>query len=319
MTDPNKPRAVIDKSLLQGICALPDDGNKCCFEVLKDRYDVTVAFELIEEVLARYIGSTGEVRYTHQRLLSVIQDLLQNWMEHPAELVFKQLVQKETTLDPWLGPQKRTALQSIFAELDKEAPDLKDWAQKRFREKEERREMRKRQQRLYKMAFVKEFLNPPDLATFLENGILFLCHEMESVDLKMVSLNGYLGSALRRWHADCADQIEKAFSEVTFDSLDQTRFTRNYLLAEVLYDLAPITKLGRPEAEKSNPLVLSGNQINNEEDQQYIACAFACQRLLTCDCGMHKMANVFTERGLWIGRSIYIPPGEIERIETILS
>jgi len=248
----------------------------------------------------------------------VIEDWFPNWMEHPLDLVFKQLVLKQDTLHPWLGGEKLQALHSVLADLDTGAPDLKCWAEERLLKKEERLQWRKRQQEIYKRFLGEESLNVPDLATFMENGIHFLCHEMESAEQKMLSLNAYLGSALKRWHPDCAEEIENAFSEVTFDSLDRARFTRNYLLAEVLYDLAPITKWGPRESEKSNPLVLSGKQINNEEDQQYIVCAFACQRLLTCDGGMHRMASLFTARALWIGEAILIPRERIDQIETFL-
>ena len=318
MMETEKPLAVIDKSPMQGIAGLPNDQPKRCLEALRARYAVVVAFELIEEVLARYVSSAGEVRQTHRRILSVIDDLFPNWLDHPLELVFKQLVLKQTTLDPWLGGEKLQALRSVLADLDTGAPDLERWAEERRLEKVERVPWRKRQQEICKKAFSKGFLNPPDLATFMENGIRFLCHEMELAELKMLSLNAYLGSALKRWHPDSAEEIENAFSEVTFDSLDRARFTRNYLLAEVLYDLAPIIKWGPRESEKSNPLVLSGKQINSEEDQQYIACAFACQRLLTCDGGMHRIASLFTARGLWLGEAISIPRARIDQIETFL-
>ncbi len=66
MTETEKPRAVIDKSLLQGITGLPNDQPKRCLEALTSRYDAVVALELSEEVLARYISSTGDVKQTHR-------------------------------------------------------------------------------------------------------------------------------------------------------------------------------------------------------------------------------------------------------------
>ena len=105
--------------------------------------------------------------------------------------------------------------------------------------------------------------------------------------------------------------IDRALGEVTFDGLDPTRFTRNYLLAEVLYDLAPICQTG-PNPCGDWAKVCRGPQINDEDDQQYVAAAMLCHRLLTCDKNMHKIADLFSQCGIWPGTSELIPQTEIE-------
>ena len=71
----------------------------------------------------------------------------------------------------------------------------------------------------------------------------------------------------------------------------------------------------REESEESNPQVLSGNQINNEEDQEYVASALHCDRLLTCDDGMRRIADAFTQAGYWKGICIHIPPDEADKLD----
>jgi hypothetical protein len=88
-----------------------------------------------------------------------------------------------------------------------------------------------------------------------------------------------------------------------------------YLLVELLYDVGPITKIGPSENEKSNSQVLSGNQINNEEDQEDVASALHCDRLLTCDDAMHRIADAFTQAGYWKGICIHIPPDEVDKLD----
>lgn len=86
-------------------------------------------------------------------------------------------------------------------------------------------------------------------------------------------------------------------ARLDFDDLDHLRFTRNYLLLELLYDLAPVCRLGPPARPRSDPFVLKPgrqSQLNNEDDQQYVASAFAFPALLTCDRGMDQIASALS-------------------------
>jgi hypothetical protein len=91
------------------------------------------------------------------------------------------------------------------------------------------------------------------------------------------------------------------------------------LLAEILYDLAPISKVANQHGDYASIWPQKARkQINDEEDQQYVAPGLMFQRLLTCDRGMHLIADLFAQRRLWQGKSILIPRQEIHRLEDFL-
>jgi hypothetical protein len=49
-----------------------------------------------------------------------------------------------------------------------------------------------------------------------------------------------------------------------------------------------------------------GSQINNFGDQEYVASAFLCGRLLTADQEMAKVMTMFKTGGLWLGEILWI-------------
>jgi hypothetical protein len=198
------------------------------------------------------------------------------------------------------------------------SPSLAEWATARNKEKKQRLPRRKKQQENIQGLFQKiasASLRPLDLATFAKNGNSFLTMVLNEPSWKQIVLEAYLGQTWRRWHPAETAEVDSAFARLDCALLFKLPVTRNYLLAELLYDVGPITKVGAPESERSNPQVLSGNQINNEEDQEYVASALHCDRLLTCDGGMHRIADAFTQAGYWKGICIRIPPDEADKLD----
>ena len=312
MSEPQKLSAVVDKCLLQGICKLPRPDQDRLLDLLRERFDLVVTVVLIEEVIVNHIeGKLGAAR-----MLELISSFYPFWVEMPFHLIFRELILKENVyLNSQLPPQRAEMFLQAVENPNSLAPDSQRWAAERRKEKEERLLARREHQELRRKTYNPDWLRVPDPAAFMERGIQQLCIEIDhSQEMKVRRLNRYLGRNLKKLYPEGADSIDRAFSEVTFDGLDLTRFTRNYLLAEVLYDLAPISKVGPNQCGHYANLWEQnrGKQINDEDDQQYVAAALGCHHLLTCDKGMHKIADLFAQRGIWSGKSDLIPRIKID-------
>ena len=316
-----KPLAVIDKCLLQGTCELPARQSDECLAVLQTKADLVVPPILIEETIVSFLEAETDARPVYQRMLGIIQKLRSCWMEEPLELIFRELIlQEDIWLDLHVNSEMGQMLFDTVANPGSLSPEGNAWLAARREEKQQRLEARLENQTLRKNTYGMNALHFPSLAAFMKRGIKQLCVEVSSSsELKMRRLNRYLGRNLKKRHPDHATSIEKAFSGATFDSLDKTRFSRNYLLAEILYDLGTISSYTNQLGDVANVLPRNrGRQINDEDDQQYVAAALACHRLLTCDAGMHRVAALFSERGIWTGKSVHIPRQEIHRLDDFL-
>jgi hypothetical protein len=315
-----KPLAVIDKSLLQGICELPSGQSDDCIGILQAKTEPVVTPILIEETIVSYLYATPANRPLFQKMLSVIQSFYPCWMETPLELIFREFVLQQEILDTSLNPQMGEMLFDAVKNPDSLWPEAATWLHARRQEKDERLKARLEHQTLRENTYGRVALHFPSHLAFMDRGIKQLCVEVDfSSELKMNRLYRYLGRNLIKRHPAHKDSIEMAFSEATFDSLDKTRFTRNYLLAEIVYDLGTISSYANASGNVVN--VLSRNrckQINDEDDQQYVAAALASRRLLTCDEGMHSIASLFSERGIWTGKPVHIPRLEIHRLDDFL-
>jgi hypothetical protein len=311
-----KPTTIIDKNWLQLICERPDIADST-FDSLKQKCQPVVALVLIEEILANRF-QTALDQVTVGRMIQAVLDFHPHWMEHPAELVFKELVKNEPISNVWLSQEIANRAHEGLSNPETASPSLAKWATDRYEEKKQRLPARKKQQEKIHGLFQKiaaAFLCPPDLATFAKNGSSFLAMVLNQPGWRQFVLEAYLGQTWKRWHSAETADIDAAFSRLDNELLLELPFTRNYLLAELLYDVGPITKVGPPESEKSNPQVLSGNQINNEEDQEYVASAFHCDRLLTCDRGMQRIAESFRQAGYWKGNCVFIPRNEADQLD----
>lgn len=318
-----KPLAVIDKCLLQGICELPPGQSDECLGILQAKTEPVVTPILIEETIVSFLEAERAKKPVYQKMLDAIQSFHPCWMEEPLELIFREFIlQQDIRLDLGLrvSPQRGRMLFDAVKNPDSLSPEAAAWLPARRQEKQERLEARLEFQEGIKKNYGKNDFPFPNLPDFMEDCIIKLCMKIDgSPGRKMHRLNAHLGRDLKRRHADHTGSIEKAFSEATFDLLDKTRFTRNYLLAEILYDLGVISSYTNSSGDVTNVLPRNpGKQINDEDDQQYVAAALACRRLLTCDASMHRIAALFSERGIWTGTSIHIPRNAVQRLEEFI-
>jgi len=316
-----KPTIVIDKNILQGLVELSTTEPELSAHLittLKEKYQVVITLVLIEEVIVNYVELPSERRELPRQMLDEIIGFHPSWMETPLQLIFREFVSKKS-IDASLGlePQMEKLVWQVVENPDSSVSALVALVGARRREKDARLKARVEHQRTRKQFFEGQSMRFPSLLAFMERGIRQLCVEVDySTQLKLRCLNRYLGRNLKILQPSCVDLIDKAFTEATFDSLDKSRFTRNYLLTEVLYDLAPLVKIGPNQCGHyahiwpSNP----GKQINDEDDQQYVSAALACDRLLTCDEGMHKVADLFAQREIWVGKSIFVPRRKIREL-----
>lgn len=311
-----KPTTIVDKNWLQRICERPNITHRT-FGLLKEKCQPVVALVLVEEILAnRFQPELNQA--TVSRMIQAILDFHPHWMEHPAELAFRELVKGERITNTGLPQEKASRLREALLNPEAASPSLAKWTADRYKEKTQRMPARKRQQKEIRRGFQEKapfLLRPLDLATFAKNGSSFLAMVLNEPSWKQSVLNAYLGQTWKRWHSVESAEIDNAFARLDYELLLKQPFTHSYLLAELLYDVAPITKIGPLESEKSNPQVSSGNQINNEEDQEYVESALHCDRLLTCDGGMHRIAEAFRQAGHWKGDCIFIPRDQADDID----
>ena len=91
----DKPTVIIDKSLLQPICALPGTRSKDCLRFLKDNFTIYVPPMLTEEISANYYHPIPDIpKHLAAKMLTAISDF--HWMEHPLELVYQEVVLKRS-------------------------------------------------------------------------------------------------------------------------------------------------------------------------------------------------------------------------------
>jgi hypothetical protein len=313
-----KLTTIIDKSWLQRICQRPDIADRVLGSLIEKCRPVA-AVVLVEEITANRF-QPGMDQAVVSRMGQAVLDFHPHWMEPPAELAFRELINGELLTDAGLPPDRAGRLREALLNPETASPSLAKWATNRYEEKKQRLPFRKRQQKEIRRLFQEKapaLLRPLDLATFAKNGSSFLAMVLNKPSWKQVVLEAYLGQIWRReaWHSDCAAQIDRAFAQLDYELLLKLPATHSYLLAELLYDVGPITKIGPPETEKTNRQVLSGNQINNEEDQEYVASALHCDRLLTCDENMHWIAEAFRRAGFWKGSCIFIRPEKADKFD----
>lgn len=311
-----KPSAVIDKCLLQNICELTPDESRHLLRVLQARFSLIITPILIQETIVSFFRADTAKKSLFHKMLKAIQEMQPILMETPLELIFREFILRKDIHSDW-QPDSDIAEKywETISDPDSISKEATRWIEDLRQEKQERLTARIERQTLVAQASKDEDWRFSSGADFMERIICRLCHEVDhSAEVKKARLDYYLGRNLKMRHPDCETLITKAIGEATFDNLDKTRFTRNYLLAEVIYDFAPISEI--PDKDGNSLKVLNPcNQRNDEEDQQYVASALACWRLLTCDRRMNLIANLFSKRKLWWGLSLYIPPKEIEKLE----
>lgn len=305
---------IIDKCWLQAVCKNEENAKRVLGRLSEHCLPV-VPVVLIEEVLANRFQADKDQGIVDRMIRAILSWELA-WMNHPAELAYQELVTAEPVAS-WILPP--LLMQRYYRALahcsDSEIGELID---RRFEEKNIRRDARKTLQGEFKKLtqgrgkIAKRFMHPTDLGTFARNSASFLEMVLNSPSTRTVALEGWLGEVLMRWHPNETTTIEGLLGQLDYAALLKRPATHGYLLAELLYDLGPITQVGPNRKGTADPLVLAGSKINHEEDQEYVASALHCDKLLTCDKGMQRMAEAMCAGGFWRGRSVWVATERVE-------
>lgn len=309
-----RPTTVVDKNWWQRICERPEIADTAIATLVQKAIPCTPV-ALIEEVIANRF-QPGRDQTVVARMIQAILGVKSGWIDAPSAIVFKELVKRERIENIGLPENKAKLFTEALLNPTDATFDLNTWMSERFREKQRRRDVRKTLHERLQKIVPERLLTPPDLETFAHNTVVFLKVIMGRTTTKELMLRTYVGVEWEHQHSAEVAEINEAFICLDYPQLLKFPATHSYLLTNLLYDLARITKIGLPQKGKSNPQVLSGSAINDSEDQQYLASALLCDRLLTCDAGLHQMANVFQEGRLWKGTSVFIPRDKVDQLES---
>ena len=326
----DKPTVVIDKSLLQPIfqpiCGMPDEarsGRTICF--LVDNFTVWAPPMLIEEIAANYYRPTRKTpKDLAAKMLGTI--LRFRLMEHPLELVYQEVILRRAISTGFdLNPTMAGKYRRWMTDPDAYLAELEQLFLGRYQGKQERVDDQKQFQGPFKDPGNPDALNFPDDAAFVHYGKGFLEAMFTEPRSRATRFFGYVCKRVNKWHPEASPQTVRAFSELALADLGRIPFTHDFLLAYLLYLSAPVARIGPEQARKSNPLVLPGDQINNEEDEEYVSSAVLCDYLLTCDRGMHRMAELlnsaclFKHAGSRQRQAVLIPRTDVGGIESLLA
>jgi hypothetical protein len=224
-------------------------------------------------------------------------------MDDVFEISYRELVLGESLdLMPWLSEECQRFLWE-FAPAD---PNSVAWVAERRQSKED--QINKRIQWQRRKVPPGQFYLERDEESFFQQITNLLLQQLSQPTLKAELLEAFLGSVFVQRHPGNTAAIHTALSKVTESSLNDCKFSRNCLIASLVYLIAPITKvLADPDGEQQ-PLKLLDrqDQRNNIADQEYVASAFLCRRLLTGDAGMARVMGMFQANGLWPGQVVWI-------------
>jgi hypothetical protein len=302
----NKPAAVIDKSLLQAICEQDSEKRNAYYRILSKHYQVVVALVLVEEI---WVNIAKPNKKTPPTVLANMRDFLRShgsWIDDPLEIAFTELVKGEP-VKPL--PRPANNLEHSFSMLRPDEPALVSWVTERTRQTESIIRQR-----------VKEYADilPTDKFASFKNGRDFF----EFIRVKFVEmlgnpsqkqkvLEGVLGLTFRANHPELSKKIDKAFDAYSSDTFEQYQAALNCIIAAMFYRYAPLCKIA-PTGDRNQAIKILGRgfqaQFNNLADERYVQSALLCDRLLTCDEGMHKVMTLLKDCGFWDGISVFIDP-----------
>ena len=319
----NKPTAVIDKCLLQPICAIADDSRReHCLRFLMENFTIYAPVMLIQEIAANYYRPTEKIpKELAVTMLKAVRDF--RWMEHPLELIYQEVVlKKDVANDFELHPALAADYRSWMSNLDTHRPEF------------EERFLRLYQYKLWKKAAKEEFQRPlkdpanPESPNFRNLGTFIQCahgglrREVADSNSRMAFFSKLVLQHLTEWHPETVARTEETFLEL---DLNKAPYTHDCMLAYAMYLLAPVARIGPDRSKRANPYVLSGDQINNEEDEEYVTSALLCENLLTCDkrmqsmAEMHKTFSLFRHKGKWPRSLTYVPRTLVEKAGPFLA
>jgi len=298
-----KPTAIIDKSFLHEVSELSHQERKDVWRAILDKYILVVPFILLEEILVNAINP-GTVPKGHiQMMVTDVIQLRPFWMDDIVEYAFRELILGHP-ITKLIGVPKD--MQRMLLELNLIDPDVVNWAQGR---KGDRKAVIKQWKNL------QQIISPPGGYRIVAGEKEFyqkifgeFLNIVKNPHVKMEYLEVVLGERFRKRHPASASEIEKAFKEYDDKNCSSFHVTRICLMLRLIYILAPIIRIQNASNQNLRPILNAGNQINNFADEQYVACALLCDRLLTMDQEMKNVADIFHHAGVWPGQAVFFDP-----------
>jgi hypothetical protein len=297
------PAAIIDKSLLQRICD-PSENCDRYLNALRQRYRLIAPLVLHEETLDNLVRATeSRPEAVFPEMVRRVREIQPCWMEDVLEISYRELVLGEDLdIIPWLTEE----FQRFLWELAPADPKALRWVPERRRMREEQISRRIQWQR--RKVPPGEFFLERDEGTFFRQVTNLLLQQLSRAVPKADLLETFIGNVFVHRHPENASAIHAALRKVDDTNINDYKFSRNYLISSLVYLIGPITKVLAAPHGKQQPLKILDrqDQRNNLEDQEYVASAFLCARLLTGDAGMAKVMGMFQANGLWPGRTIWL-------------
>lgn len=301
----NKPVAVIDKSLLQAICAVPEVKlRENLLNELFKHYQLVIPFVLVEEVWINFGKPKDDKSAAVHEMVKLLKQLNKLWMDDEIEIIFKELVQSQSIKR---SPPPPKELINFALNLEPNDPKFLQWLEENWSAKKQAIDERVAEQR--------SILPAGSFATISSDEDLFnkfirikFMEILESPERTKQLLENWLGRQLRHRHTNFKRRIEKAFGRFNKETFKKYPVTLSYILTSMFYFYAPLCRIQHSSGEEKRKIIGSAKneQRNNITDQQYIVSALLCERLLTSDEGMRNMINIFKRGGFWTGETVFI-------------
>jgi hypothetical protein len=309
----NKLSCVLDMSVLRPICEetvrYGEAHGRWLWNCLFDRYQLAVPFVLIEEFLVRgakphEADDPAVLPEVLREMAAQIVTLESCWLDDVHEIAFRELVLGQP--DRQFPAPPAHLVRNLF-ELKSGDPKLLEWIEDRRSTKE--RSVRARIEQQDRLKSVGEFDTATSEVEFFRNVVRGqLQPRLEDPAGRVEMLEAILGMNFRHRHPEHGHAIDEAFRNFTRVRSAQYPLTLGCVLASFFYFYAPLVKIVSSPKNSPRTIIKRSfkSQLNNLQDEQYVATALMCQRLLTADKGMKNLMEVFRRHGVWKTEAILI-------------
>ncbi len=298
--------ALLDKSLLEAICAEPEHQQTVLITQLQQKYELVIPTILMEEVWTNLYFPESKDPNLILSMVRMLQHLSAGWIEDELEIVFRELVLRETA-DRFHPPSQHTV--QWFWSCGPKNDKLRDWL----------KTTKEQSDSIIRQRIIDQDSLRPKGGFYIvqSESELFTRYVRDKLTRKFATpeciqgfLEDFFGSRFRSRHPDKSDAIDKAFQDYNEDTFTQYPMTCLNILAAMFYFYAPLVHVKPLGGQKRRILGKSfHDQRSNLNDERYVTVGLGCQRVLTCDNGMASILNIFKQSGFWHnGESILLSP-----------
>jgi hypothetical protein len=208
-----------------------------------------------------------------------IREIHPFWMDDVFEISYRELVLGESLdLMPWLSEE----CQRFLLGFEPADPNCIAWVAERRRTREE--QINKRLQWQRSKVRPGQFFLERDERTFFRQITNLLLQQLSQPASRADLMETFLRVVFVQRHSENEDGIRAALSKVNESNVNTREFSRNYLIATLVYLVGPITKTIADPNKKQQPLKVLARQKQrkNLEDQEYVTSAFlagGCSRV----------------------------------------